>query len=105
MLKLEGFEGGDRTDIRLRTAQRELIQALRQTGKPLVIVLQSGSAVALGEEGRAARAIVSAWYGGERGGQAIAQVLGGKVNPSGRLRVTFYASHRQARPGRGQSSP
>lgn len=90
-VKVPGFEGGDRTDINLPEPQRRLLQALEGTGKPVVIVLQSGSAVALGAEGRAARAIMEAWYGGEKGGQAIAETLVGKNNPAGRLPVTFYA--------------
>jgi beta-glucosidase len=97
-VKVEGFEGGDRTDIRLPAAQRELLSALRTAGKPVVLVLQSGSAVALGEEGQAARAVLSAWYGGELGGTAIADVLTGSYNPSGRLPVTFYASDEQLPP-------
>jgi beta-glucosidase len=97
-VKLEGFDGGDRTDISLPSTQRDLLKALQATGKPVVIVLQSGSAVALGEEGRKAKAILAAWYGGEAGGQAIADVLSGAVNPSGRLPVTFYASNDQLPP-------
>jgi len=86
-----GFGGGDRTDIRLPAAQRQLLAALQATGKPVVIVLQTGSAVPLGEEGQKARAIISAWYGGEQGGRAIADVLSGKYSPAGRLPVTVYA--------------
>ncbi|HEY0310927.1 MAG TPA: glycoside hydrolase family 3 C-terminal domain-containing protein [Allosphingosinicella sp.] len=94
-VKVPGFEGGDRTDIRLPEAQRRLLAALEATGKPVVVILQSGSAVALGAEGRRAAAIVEAWYGGEQGGQAIADVLTGRVNPAGRLPVTFYADNAQ----------
>lgn len=97
-VKVPGFEGGDRTDIRLPEAQRRLLAALEATGKPVVVVLQSGSAVALGEEGRRAAAVVEAWYGGEAGGRAIADVLTGRTNPSGRLPVTFYASNDQLPP-------
>ena len=97
-VKVPGFEGGDRTDIRLPETQRRLLAALEATGKPVVIVLQSGSAVALGEEGRRAAAVIEAWYGGEQGGQAIARVLRGDVNPAGRLPVTFYASNAQLPP-------
>ena len=86
-----GFAGGDRTDIRLPAAQRQLLAALQATGKPVVIVLQTGSAVPLGEEGQKARAIINAWYGGEQGGRAIADVLSGKYSPAGRLPVTVYA--------------
>jgi beta-glucosidase len=97
-VKVPGFDGGDRTDIRLPETQRRLLAALEATGKPVVIVLQSGSAVALGDEGRRAAAIVEAWYGGEQGGAAIADVLTGRVNPAGRLPVTFYASNEQLPP-------
>jgi beta-glucosidase len=91
-LKLPGFEGGDRTDIALPRVQVELLEALQRTGKPVVVVLQSGSAIALGEAGERSAAILQAWYGGEQGGRAIAEVLSGTVNPSGRLPVTFYRS-------------
>ncbi|MET0309123.1 MAG: glycoside hydrolase family 3 C-terminal domain-containing protein [Sphingomonas sp.] len=97
-LKVEGFDGGDRTDLRLPAAQRHLIDAVAATGKPIILVLESGSAIALGDSGGKARAILQAWYGGERGGQAIAEVLSGAVNPSGRLPVTFYASVDQLPP-------
>jgi len=89
-VKVPGFTGGDRTDIRPPAAQRELLAALQATGKPVVIVLQTGSAVSLGDEGKKARAIVNAWYGGEQGGRAIADVLSGKYNPAGRLPITIY---------------
>src|SRR3546814_8150206 len=81
-LEVPGFDGGDRTSIALPKAQRDLLDALEATGKPVVIVLQSGSAVALGENGRKANAILEAWYPGEKGGQAIAEVLRGTVNRS-----------------------
>jgi beta-glucosidase len=97
-VKVPGFEGGDRTDIRLPETQRRLLAALEATGKPVVVVLQSGSAVALGEEGRRAAAVVEAWYGGEAGGIAIADVLAGRYNPAGRLPVTFYAGNDQLPP-------
>jgi beta-glucosidase len=89
---IAGFDGGDRTTLALPDAQTQLLASLARSGKPLVIVLESGSAIALGRIGDGARAILQAWYGGERGGQAIAEVLSGAVNPSGRLPVTFYAS-------------
>lgn len=85
-----GFAGGDRTDIRLPAVQRSLLASMVATGKPVVIVGVSGSALALGQEGRAAKAVLQAWYGGEAAGQAIGEVLAGTVNPSGRLPVTFY---------------
>jgi beta-glucosidase len=93
---LPGFEGGDRTDIALPVPQRELLAALHATGKPVVLVLTSGSAVAVDE--RQADAIVQAWYPGEEGGTAIAETLAGDNNPAGRLPVTFYASVEQLPP-------
>ncbi|MEZ0243875.1 MAG: glycoside hydrolase family 3 C-terminal domain-containing protein, partial [Sphingomonas sp.] len=91
-LKVPGFDGGDRTDIALPKAQADLIAALQATGKPVIIVLQTGSAVSLGSLGEKAAGVIEAWYGGEAGGTAIAEVLSGTVNPSGRLPVTFYKS-------------
>jgi beta-glucosidase len=93
---LPGFKGGDRTDITLPAAQRELLAALRATGKPVVLVLASGSALAVDEQ--QANAIVQAWYPGEEGGTAIAETLAGDNNPAGRLPVTFYASVDQLPP-------
>jgi beta-glucosidase len=97
-VKLEGFAGGDRTDIRLPGVQRALLQALKATGKPLVIVLTSGSALAVPDEERYATAILEAWYPGEEGGTAIAETLAGDNNPAGRLPLTFYASLDQLPP-------
>ena len=94
-VNVPGFAGGDRTDIRLPAAQRTLLSALEATAKPVVIVLQNGSAVPLGEEGRKARAIIEAWYGGEQGGAAIADVLRGAYNPAGRVPITVYQGTRQ----------
>ena len=91
-LKVPGFDGGDRTSIALPAAQLALLEAVAATGKPVVVVLQSGSAIALGADEAKARAVLEAWYPGEQGGQAIAEVLKGAVNPSGRLPVTFYKS-------------
>jgi beta-glucosidase len=91
-LKVPGFNGGDRTTIDLPQVQTRLVEALQATGKPMVIVLQSGSAIALGTTAQRANAVLQAWYGGEYGGQASAEVLRGAVNPAGRLPVTFYAS-------------
>jgi len=95
---IPGFDGGDRTTLALPDSQTQLLTALEATGKPVVIVLESGSAIGLGKLGKGARAIVQAWYGGERGGQAIGEVLSGAVSPSGRLPVTFYASTSQLPP-------
>ncbi|MBB5709920.1 glycoside hydrolase family 3 C-terminal domain-containing protein [Sphingomonas xinjiangensis] len=85
-----GFAGGDRTDIALPFAQQRLLQAVRDTGKPVVLVLTNGSAVAV--DPAMADAILTAWYPGESGGTAIAETLAGLNNPSGRLPVTFYKS-------------
>jgi len=95
---LEGFAGGDRTDIRLPKVQRDLLEALKATGKPLVVVLTSGSALAVPDVQQYARAILEAWYPGEEGGTAIAETLAGDNNPAGRLPLTFYASTSQLPP-------
>lgn len=89
---VEGFAGGDRTSIELPKTQRDLLGALAAAGKPIVVVLMSGSAVAMPWAKEHAAALVEAWYPGEAGGEALADILTGKVNPSGRLPVTFYAS-------------
>ena len=91
-LDLDGFDGGDRTSLALPTTQRALLARLQAVGKPVVVVLTSGSAVAPGREASGAAAMLEAWYPGEAGGEAVAAVLTGKVNPSGRLPVTFYRS-------------
>ncbi len=91
-LELPGFAGGDRTSLDLPLAQQDLLREMSSLGKPVVVVLTSGSAVTLGAEVKSPDALVQAWYPGEDGGDAIANVLSGKVNPSGRLPVTFYRS-------------
>ena len=96
--KLEGFSGGDRTSIELPTAQEELLKALCSTGKPLVVVLQNGSALAVNWAQQNADAILEAWYPGEEGGTAIAETLAGDNNPAGRLPLTFYSSTTQLPP-------
>ena len=95
---VEGFNGGDRTRIELPEVQQQLVSALTATGKPTMIVLMNGSAVALGQAAREASAVLEAWYPGEAGGTAIADTLFGNNNPSGRLPVTFYASTSQLPP-------
>jgi beta-glucosidase len=87
-----GFHGGDRTSIQLPEIQTKLLQALAATGKPVIFVNCSGSAMAMPWEVDHVPAIVQAWYPGELGGTAVADVLFGKYNPAGRLPVTFYAS-------------
>ena len=91
-VNFKGFRGGDRTSIELPSTQREYISALAATGKPVVFVNLSGSAVAMAPETKNCAAILQAWYGGQQGGQAVADVLFGDYNPAGRLPVTFYAS-------------
>ena len=91
-VQVPGFSGGDRTDIELPRVQRELIEALHNDGKKVVLVNFSGSAVGLVPESENCDAILQAWYPGQMGGTAIADVLFGDVNPSGRLPLTFYKS-------------
>ncbi|MEO7049036.1 MAG: glycoside hydrolase family 3 C-terminal domain-containing protein, partial [Ferruginibacter sp.] len=87
-----GFNGGDRTSIMLPVVQTELMKVLKATGKPVVFVMMTGSAIATGWESENIPAIVNAWYGGQSAGTAVADVLFGDYNPSGRLPVTFYKS-------------
>ncbi|MFP5227588.1 MAG: glycoside hydrolase family 3 C-terminal domain-containing protein [Acidobacteriota bacterium] len=97
-IHLEGFSGGDRTSINLPAAQEDLLKALAATGKPLIIVLQNGSALAVDWAQQHANAILEAWYPGEEGGTAIAETLAGDNDPAGRLPLTFYASDAQLPP-------
>lgn len=85
-----GFNGGDRTRIELPSVQEEFLKALRADGKPVVFINCSGGAVAMPWEAKHLDAILQAWYPGEAGGKAVAEILFGDVNPSGRLPVTFY---------------
>ena len=91
-IKIDGFNGGDRTSIDLPAPQQKLLEAVAATGKPMIVVLQSGSAVSLKWANDHANAILEAWYPGVAGGVAIAHTLAGLNNPSGRLPITFYAS-------------
>jgi beta-glucosidase len=91
-VQIPGFSGGDRTDIALPAAQQQLLKAVKESGKPLVVVLLNGSAVAVNWAQQNADSILEAWYPGQAGAQAIAETLSGKNNPSGRLPVTFYKS-------------
>ena len=90
-----GFKGGDRTNIELPAIQREILVALKQAGKKVVLVNYSGSAMALEPETKSCDAILQAWYPGQAGGQAVAEVLFGDYNPAGRLPVTFYKNTNQ----------
>ena len=91
----DGFKGGDRTNIELPAVQRNFLKALKAAGKHVIFVNCSGSAIALQPETENCDAIVQAWYAGQEGGTAIAEVLFGDVNPSGKLPVTFYKSTEQ----------
>ncbi|HWH63338.1 MAG TPA: glycoside hydrolase family 3 C-terminal domain-containing protein [Ginsengibacter sp.] len=87
-----GFSGGDRTTIALPTVQTDFMKALRATGKPIVFVMMTGSAIAIPWEEENIPGIINAWYGGQAAGTAVADVLFGDYSPSGRLPVTFYKS-------------
>ena len=91
-LEIPGFSGGDRTTIDLPADQQQILETAKGTGKPLVVVNLSGSAMDLSWVNDHAAAVLQAWYPGEEGGTAIARVIAGKVNPAGRLPVTFYRS-------------
>jgi len=87
----QGFHGGDRTTILLPQIQTDFLKALKATGKPVVLVMMTGSAIATPWEAQNLPAIINAWYGGQAAGTALADVLFGDYNPAGRLPVTFYA--------------
>jgi beta-glucosidase len=93
-----GFAGGDRTDMELPAVQRKMLEALHATGKPVVLVLTTGSALGLRWAQENLPGIVLAWYPGQQGGNAVADVLFGDTNPAGRLPVTFYESVDQLPP-------
>ena len=93
-----GFAGGDRTSLDLPEPQQHLLERLHATGKPVVLVLLNGSALAVNWADRHLRAIVEAWYPGGDGGRAVAELLAGDFSPSGRLPVTFYRSVDQLPP-------
>lgn len=94
-VNLPDFRGGDRTDIELPAVQRELIHALHRAGKKIILVNCSGSPIALEPETKNCEAILQAWYPGQAGGTAVADVLFGDYNPGGRLPVTFYRNMSQ----------
>ena len=87
-----GFKGGDRTSIELPQVQRDIVKALHDAGKRIIFINCSGCCVGLLPESQNSDAIIQAWYGGERGGEAVANILFGDYNPSGKLPVTFYKS-------------
>ena len=91
-IKVDGFAGGDKTSLDLPLEQRALLQQAKALGKPLVVVLMNGSAVDLSWAKDNAAAILEAWYPGQSGGLAVADVLAGKADPGGRLPLTFYRS-------------
>ena len=91
-VQIDGFKRGDRTSLALPAVQSDMLKALQATGKPVVFVLMTGSAIGLEWESKHVPAIVNAWYGGQAAGRAIADVLFGDYNPAGRLPVTFYRS-------------
>ena len=94
----DGFKGGDRTNIDLPKPEEALLQAVTATGKPVVLVLANGSALAVNWANEHVNAILESWYAGEEGGSAIAETLSGKNNPAGRLPVTFYTGLEQLPP-------
>src|SRR4030095_7835003 len=91
-VELDGFSGGDKTSIDLPADQRKLLEQAHASGKPLIVVLMNGSRLDLSWAKENAAAIIEAWYPGQAGGLAIANVISGKVNPAGRLPLTFYRS-------------
>jgi beta-glucosidase len=94
----EGFKGGDRTSIDLPKPEQELLEAVKTAGKPVVLVLANGSALAVNWANQHVNAILESWYAGEEGGAAIAETLSGKNNPAGRLPITFYTGLDQLPP-------
>ena len=92
---IDGFKGGDRTHIELPKVQRDFLKALKAAGKTIIFVCCSGSCIALEPETETCDAIVQVWYPGQEGGTAVADVLFGDYNPSGKLPVTFYKSSSQ----------
>jgi beta-glucosidase len=97
-VEVPGFKGGDRTSLDLPKEEEDLLEALKGTGKPLVVVLMNGSALSVNWANDHANAILDAWYSGEEGGTAIARTLVGLNNPAGRLPVTFYKGVEQLPP-------
>jgi len=94
-IALEGYDGGERSSLELPRPQRELIEAVSKTGKPVILILLNGGAVAPGDEASSIQALLTAGYPGQQGGNAVADVLFGDYNPAGRLPATWYRSVRQ----------
>ena len=94
-VNIEGFKGGDRTNIELPAVQRRFLKALKEAGKQIILVNCSGSCIALQPEVETCDAILQVWYPGQEGGTAVADVLFGDCNPSGKLPVTFYKNSEQ----------
>jgi beta-glucosidase len=97
-VNIPGFKGGDRTEIGLPEGQEKLLEAAIGTGKPVIVVLTSGSALAVNYASEHSAALLQLWYGGEEAGTAIAETLAGANNPAGRLPVTFYRDLKQLPP-------
>jgi len=97
-IKLEGFSGGDRTNLNLPVVQEQLLNTVTATGKPVVVVLANGGALSVNKAQEKATAVLLAGYGGQQGGNAVADVLFGDYNPAGRLPVTYYKSIDQIPP-------
>ena len=97
-IKIDGFDGGDRTNLKLPAQQEILLDAMVKTGKPVIVVLMNGSALAVNKVNTLANAVLLAGYGGQQGGNAVADVLFGDYNPAGRLPVTYYKSVDQLPP-------
>jgi beta-glucosidase len=91
-IKIEGFSGGDRTNLNLPAVQEQLLDAVVATGKPVIVVLTSGGALSVNKAQEKAAAVLLAGYGGQQGGNAVADVLFGDYNPAGRLPLTYYKS-------------
>ncbi len=97
-IDIEGFKGGDRTNLRLPAVQRELFDRIYQTGKPVIVILMNGSALSVNDIDKRANAVLLAGYPGQEGGNAVADVIFGDYNPGGRLPVTWYKSVEQLPP-------
>jgi beta-glucosidase len=91
-IKIDGFSGGDRTNLNLPAVQEKLLDAVTATGKPVIVVLTNGGALSVNKAQEKASAVLLAGYGGQQGGNAVADILFGDYNPSGRLPVTYYKS-------------